>query len=91
MNTQFFINPHVIFHQDWNALAKRSQMDLMYMSDYVFQGRKCLKSRTGDIKKTKRSSILQKFQGVIICTPVTKQKQNHATTETTTRTTKPLI
>lgn len=83
---QLFIPQRVV---DFYGLPLGSTMTLKLMSDYVFENKKCKKSRTGKLSETKISDVLKTFEGVIVCRPVPMKIPKYA--KTTNRTIKSLI
>lgn len=70
MNARFFINSQVEKHYGAGNVFNSTRIELMLMSDYVFEGKECVKSRTGKFSETKMSNVFKTFEGVIICRPL---------------------
>ena len=66
----FFIQKPIADYYGYSALAKYSKNRLMFPSDFVFDGKKCIKHRTPETPTI--GKLLKNFEGVIFSRPKIK-------------------
>lgn len=62
--TTYFVKREVFNNCDFNEIGN-NPLKLAMMADYVFKNTKCVKSREGHMRKTKRTKLLNSFEGII--------------------------
>ena len=62
--TTYFIRREVFNNCDFNEI-RANPLKLAVVADYVFKNTKCVKSRDGHMRKTKRTKLLNSFEGII--------------------------
>lgn len=74
--TMFFIQSKIAEYYGYGTLAKHSSNRLRFVSDYIFDGTKCIKHRT--CPKPTRSQLLKSFEGVIFTRPLKNPQKVNA-------------
>lgn len=75
----FFIQKPIADYYGYSALAKYSRNRLMFPSDFVFDGEKCIKHRTAE--KPTIGKLLKTFEGIIFSRPKVKLITNNQKNE----------
>jgi hypothetical protein len=67
----FFIQKPIADYYGYSFLAKTSNQRLRFISDFIFDGKKCIKHRT--TPKPTITGVMKKFEGIIFSRPSKKQ------------------